>query len=484
ERFRPVDLQTGPDGALYILDLYRGVLQHRISLTSYLRKQSEDRGLVAPIHLGRLYRVVPDGAPPPKFPRLDRATPAALVGELSERNSWRRETAQRLLVERGDTAVAPALREVVARGVSAFGRLHALCTLEGLGAADAATVAAALRDAEPFVRTAAIRIAEIFLARPAERAAFTEKLLALRADPSPEVQQQLVLTLGESGDLATELALAHFVRAQPANVFLADAFFSGLHRRELPLLDALAADPAWPANDETANRVLGGLAKGLANSRDPRAVARVLALAAASPPARATALLAGAASSTLATAARPVRLAAEPADFLALKKNPAAPVRAAAAKLDPLLAWPGKSGAPTEAVAAPLTAAERARFDAGRTLYLGICGACHQPHGHGLDGLAPPLADSEWVTGPASRTVRIALHGVRGPIKVLGRTYYLDMPPLGALSDEQVSAITTYIRREWGHTATPVAPEFVAAIRKEVGPRTEGWTQEELLKVP
>ena len=100
ERFRPVGFSTGPDGALYIVDFYRGVLQHRISLTSYLRKQSEDRKLADPQHLGRIYRVVPLDRPAPRAPAPAALTAAQWVERLSHPNSWWRESAQRLLVER------------------------------------------------------------------------------------------------------------------------------------------------------------------------------------------------------------------------------------------------------------------------------------------------------------------------------------------------------------------------------------------------
>src|SRR5262249_42427322 len=135
ERFRPVAFSTGPDGALYIVDLYRGVLQHRISLTSYLRQQSEDRKLVAPRHLGRIYRVVPADRPAPR-PKPVELTTAQWVGKLSDANSFWRETAQRLLVERRDAAVVPAVRAVAAKSTSPLGRVHALWTLDGMGALD------------------------------------------------------------------------------------------------------------------------------------------------------------------------------------------------------------------------------------------------------------------------------------------------------------------------------------------------------------
>jgi mono/diheme cytochrome c family protein len=101
-----------------------------------------------------------------------------------------------------------------------------------------------------------------------------------------------------------------------------------------------------------------------------------------------------------------------------------------------------------------------------------------------MEGLAPPLADSEWVLGSEQRLARIILNGVTGPVQVNGRTYRLDMPGLGFFTDDQVAAILTYIRREWEHTATPVEPGTIKAIREATRTRTEGWREEELKAIP
>ena len=151
ERFRPVNLYNGPDGALYVVDLYRGILQHRVYVTTFLRKQIEERGLEKGIGLGRIWRIVPDGAPRANFKQLAlaRATTSELADKLADANGWTRDTAQRLLVEKRDPSATPVLRKL-ARDTAkpALARLHALWTLEGIGgeALDRATVVAALDD--------------------------------------------------------------------------------------------------------------------------------------------------------------------------------------------------------------------------------------------------------------------------------------------------------------------------------------------------
>ena len=135
-------------------------------------------------------------------------------------------------------------------------------------------------------------------------------------------------------------------------------------------------------------------------------------------------------------------------------------------------------------VGRPLTAEEKKRFEAGRTMYEATCFACHQQHGLGQPGLAPPLVDSEWVAGSPARLARIVLHGLRGPIKVKGETFELDMPALGILDDEQIASALTYVRREWGHPYDPVDPSMVKKAREETATREDAWTQTDLLKVP
>ena len=101
-----------------------------------------------------------------------------------------------------------------------------------------------------------------------------------------------------------------------------------------------------------------------------------------------------------------------------------------------------------------------------------------------MDGLAPPLVDSEWVLGSEQRLTRIVLHGLTGPIKVNGRQWYLEMPSMGMFDDEQIAGILTYVRREWEHGGSPVKPETVKRIRTETAQRQEAWSASELLQIP
>lgn len=102
----------------------------------------------------------------------------------------------------------------------------------------------------------------------------------------------------------------------------------------------------------------------------------------------------------------------------------------------------------------------------------------------GMDGLAPPLLDSEWVLGSEGRLTRILLHGLTGPIRVKGVGWYLDMPGMGMFDDEQIASILTYIRREWDHGGPTVKTDAVKKIRAETANRQEAWSSAELLEIP
>ena len=191
--FRPVNMYIGPDGALYLIDYYRKVIEHPEWMAAdtyragYLYN-GQDRG--------RIYRIVPDTGLPlslPKNIRLGRASDVELIEQLASPNIWWRRTAQRLLVERRHPdAVAPLVR-FLEQTKSPLGRVHALWTLDGLGKLDSSLVAKALDDPVAGVRENAIRLAEPYLTKAPELA---QKLTQMAGETDPKVRFQLLCTLG------------------------------------------------------------------------------------------------------------------------------------------------------------------------------------------------------------------------------------------------------------------------------------------------
>jgi glucose/arabinose dehydrogenase/mono/diheme cytochrome c family protein len=486
ERFRPVNISNGPDGALYIVDMHRGVLQHRIYLTTYLRNQALDRKLETPLNHGRIYRVVAADAKRPEPRNLARMSSSELVHELASSRGWTRDTAQRLLVERHDFVAIPGLERLAAQG-SFPSAIHALWTLNGLQALTSETVAGALQSSDSKVRATAVRVAEPLLGRDTDLA---RKVLSLANDPSTDVQLQVMFTLGELRTSEAEAAMLELLARHSEHPLIRDAAVSGLFNRELPFLNRLLAAPEWQEQKAGREKIIRDLSRCVAESRRGDAVNQLLA-AAAGQKSRwvqyamldgISALLPAKTRGKEKAAPKVLNLPSEPAALAQLAALQDAGLSNRLKALEPLLTWPGKAGM-AEIVARPLTESEKKLFDAGKAQYPLICGACHQPNGLGLDGLAPPLVDSEWSTGSPERVVRIALNGVRGPLAVKGRTWELEMPPVGILPDDQIAALLTYIRREWGHTASPITPEFVAKVRKETETREEAWTEAELLKI-
>jgi putative membrane-bound dehydrogenase-like protein len=187
--FRPTMLKTGPDGALYIADMYRLVIEHTEYALPGMEKQIDVR---AGSDRGRIYRVFPEGARLRKTPRLDRLSQSQLVTALDSPNGWQRDTAQRLLVHGQDKTIGSQLRTLLASAKNPKARLHALCTLEGLSHLTIADLQTGWSDSHPIVRAWAVRLSEGI----AGQGDFSP-MFALASDQDMRVRFQLGLTLGE-----------------------------------------------------------------------------------------------------------------------------------------------------------------------------------------------------------------------------------------------------------------------------------------------
>ena len=421
--------------------------------------------------------MVPEGHQTTKLATLTGLKPADLITELGSGNEWRRETAQRLLIEGGDKTHAAALTAFGREATSPMGRVHALWTQHGLGVADWTLVSAGLADADPRVRAAALRVSEALVAGP-QRAYVIARWTAMAATEAvPEVQVQLALTMGEAKDLTVDIAAAALAQRAAEHIAIQDAFISGLAGRELEVFAAVLKQPAAYSKTLPAP-----LLRCVFAERKPTRVAQALSVIASLPlRSQQLTLLGSLATHPTVTAKRPIKLEAEPAALAKFAKSKDAAMIKALAWFKSTVIWPGKPGVVVPTTKA-LTNEEQALFDNGRQTFAGLCAACHQPTGKGLEGLAPPLAESEWVLGEPDRIVKVVMHGLRGPIKVKGMTYSYDMPAAGFLTDEQIAGVLTYIRREWDHEASPVSVDLVKQIRGETKGRTDAWTEPELLK--
>ena len=247
ERFRPVYLSSAPDGTIYVVDIYRGIIQHRGFITEYLSDQILSRSLEQPIGRGRIWRVVHDTTRRTAHPSFTKATPAALVDALSDPNGWWRDTAQQLLVQRNDPAAVAPLTRLAAEAPLPRTRLQALWTLDGMDKLDAPSVTRALGDSSRDVRVGAIRMAERWLRDG--NAAMVTAVTALDSDPDWEVREQLAASLGELPASAKAARIAAFLERHADDPVATDAALSGLNGEEPAVLELLLR-----ATDETPRR--------------------------------------------------------------------------------------------------------------------------------------------------------------------------------------------------------------------------------------
>ena len=486
ERFRPVNLLTGPDGALYVVDFGRGVVQHRIYMTTWLRRQVEERGLAAPVGLGRIWRIVDEDAPV-GVPRRDLAAlddGALVILIRDEDNGAVRDVAQRLLVERKAIAVENDLRDLVLdSNLPVARRLQALWTLQGIDRVDSSLIASAAGDDDPLMREHAARVAESL---PPHLAVGI--LEDLSRDARPRVRMQAVLSIGSLPSSEALPALDGVLARDAADADLRKAVLAGVAGREIQML-RVQGDPGrdgWLGRGGAAQRqVLTEMIDAMLQRRGSDDATALLALATSwSEESIGSSLIIidRVAARTKPDSKKPrlMDLRGEPVGWSAvLSAGPGdcdPRITDAARKIDPTLAWPGRPGI-QQIVDYDISAA--GLISRGRSLFA-HCMTCHQSNGRGLPPIYPPLDESPFVTGSPERLARILMHGLQGRIEVHGRIYDQSMPAAPFRKDADIAAIMTYVRQAWNNDADSVTPEFIAEVRKATADRRQPWSPREL----
>ena len=249
--FRPVYCATGPDGALYVVDMYRWVIEH----PAYIPREIQQiLDFTAGRDRGRIYRVThgtSSASPTARRHDLRSETTPSLIAMLCHANGWRRDAAQRLLVERGDLAAVPELESLASTSTEARIRAHALWTLDGLKALSVPAIVRALRSEMPDVREQALRLAEPRLDAEPE---ILSAALSLADDPSLRVRLQAALTLGSSGRIEAGEALSRIFRRDWKDPWMRAALLSSSLQHAGRLLAWLFADPNQSQIEEAAWR--------------------------------------------------------------------------------------------------------------------------------------------------------------------------------------------------------------------------------------
>jgi mono/diheme cytochrome c family protein/glucose/arabinose dehydrogenase len=512
ERSRFVNAYTGPDGCLYLVDMYRGLIQHKTYITNYLRRQINARGLDKPIGHGRIYRVVykdnpVDNAPP----KLSEMEPAQLVELLGHRNAWYRHTAQRLLVQsRAD--VVPQLEQMATTSTNPQARIHALWTLHGMRKLEAGTLMTAGGSEDQRVRIQVLRLAEDFEGTPQAKV-FVALMKTYANQPSWEMDLQLAFSAGVLASLDTpeayDVLLGVLERRDDSKLFR-HAVISGLKGKEAVMLakvddgpikseltgvmiksvesgdltiGALLALIDSPDFADQREQLLGNLASQ-AVSQDRGDIVEMLVERMAKPGTTVTAqqvILRGFVDGR-AMRSNAAELDGKPELFEKWMADPPEKLAELVGQLEEVFVF--EKTVVDEALAQ--------RLEAGKMFYAARCSNCHNADGTGLPSVAPPLVGSEWVEMHPKTLAALVLNGVEGDIMVAGKLYTSPadtpghMPGLKheIVDDQELADILTFIRsREFNHNASEVAPQTVAEVRSATANRTELYSPAQLEKL-
>lgn len=399
ESFRPVNLYTGLDGALYILDMRKGIIQHRAYMTSYLREKILGKGLEKIVGKGRVYKVFSTKHKLVKAPDFSQFTTSDFIDLLQHPNGELRSKAQQALVFQGDVTIYPLLKHIALDTTNPYGQIHALWTLEGLDLLRAEMLEEVGRTAKhDFVLSQALQLTELFPEAFSSFAPLFNKAISME---SAKVDLQLSHSIGKwEGEKAKSswLKLAKKYRNDP---LYCEALISGIAGKEETILDELGIDFA-------GDTIFNFLQSTLKNKRDH------------------------------------------------LVQTPQL-----------------------------LQGTFEDDRTAGFRLYNTYCASCHGLDGKGNAQLAPPLLQSEYLTGSADKLVLLTLHGLKGPIQVNGKQYNLNVVMPGVknnpeLTDKAIADILTFVRNSFSYGTNPINENQVRQIRIKSKDRTSLFTEKEL----
>ncbi len=484
ERFRPVSLAPGPDGALYVVDMYKGIIQHGPYMTDYLRRITLERKLDKPIHMGRIWRITARGKKPERPENLEKMAPKQWVALLDSPNGWTRDTAQRLLVASGDPSLKNDLESMVLSG-GPLGQLHALWTLEGLGIKDPDVYLRGLASEEVYVAQSALRVLER-LGRddPKVREALGQYIATEYAEAPALLQMQMILASSAIPEATALDKIQQFLDRYGEYPVARDVAMSSLQGREMPLFTEILAKSRGARPGQHREIFLEMLATAITNSGDMANIRELLTRAAKGGEPRADwvreVIVHGMLNARQAEDSTGIALAAKPELF----RDDLKTTEPLLAQLEHRFTWPGKPQAPVADKKAPYDI-DAAVMANGRQQFLNLCANCHGSQGEGMNRFAPPLQGSEWVGGEGHKLAMILLHGMEGPVRVNGKEYNIpdilpSMPSFSTLQDKDIAAIATYIRNAWGHSHPPLSGRTVGGIRFRTQGKIQPWTAGEL----
>lgn len=488
ERFRPVDALNGPDGALYIIDMYRGIVQDKHFLTDELRAQIVQRKLDTPIGMGRIWRIQhKNGEIRRDRPNLAEASSSELVAALRHQNGWVRDTAQRLLLA-SDDDLGTSLAEM-ASADNTLAAIHAVWTLEGRGDLRRETVLNALEIDDSKRQVQLLRAGRGALKR-SDLVALGKRFSAA----SEDVRTQLAYLLGDHAQHAdVRKRLQLILLSGLDSPYVRQAVIRAAHNRELVFLTDILSSDQFNTESPGAAHSLQTLAANAYRSlrgdlssdaaANPNLLDLLKLVQSQEHGWQQIAMLNGIGGLTTVSAFQPAPLADIPPLFAESDISEQDPLWKAMLSGRRAFTWPGDELAKG---LTPLSAQQKQTMAKGEAFYP-KCAVCHGVDGGGTTGLAPPLAGVSWVTGPPEWLGRIILQGMSGPLEINDVAWNGVMPPhqhLADLDDATLAGLMTFMRRSWGNTAGAVDTELATTIRKNSAQRQTPWTSEELQRVP
>ncbi|MDF9795236.1 putative membrane-bound dehydrogenase-like protein [Catalinimonas alkaloidigena] len=270
--FRPVNFYQGPDGALYLLDYYRKIIEHPEWMAEEVNESGE---LYDGTHQGRIYRIVPEGAAKMSFLdniNLGNETNASLVEKLAHPNLWWRRHAQRLLIDRQASEQVNLLQQMLTEHESAVGRLHALWTLEGLNTLDEKYLLSALQDQEAGLRENAIKISESYMN---QSPAIKEALYQLVDDENAKVRFQLICSLGSMREHKAQQLIWQMLKQDIHDEWVQYAALSSAHDQEAEWLDMALAELTHE-QEQRAAPLFSKLATMIGHSGNQQAIQKLI----------------------------------------------------------------------------------------------------------------------------------------------------------------------------------------------------------------
>lgn len=270
---RPVSMAHGPDGALYVVDMYRAVIEHPQWMPPELRERPD---LLDGKDRGRIWRIVPESrVDRPETPKLGEASTAELVALLDHPDGWWRTTAQRLLLQRQDPAAIAPLRDLARASKTPEGRVQAAWLLEHAGELDEETLLGLLRDDHARLREQGALLAEH---RLSEKRDLLDAVIDLADDDDARVRFQAALGLGFVDDDVILDPLATIARLGAGDRWTRAAVGSAVPGRAGALLLTLLDEPHNLAKETDEGRLtlLQELMALVGTRRDPSKCAEVL----------------------------------------------------------------------------------------------------------------------------------------------------------------------------------------------------------------